>query len=367
MLDFEPCDSILNMERKKNIYDFTLGELGILLGEKGFQKFRAQQVFNWLYAQKVTSTEEMSNLPSDLRAFLEDNFSFFLPAALAKSEAPDRTIKFQLELEDGASVESVLMQASTAEEESRGVSLCISSQVGCALACKFCATGTMGLTRNLSAGEIVSQVIVMLRHLDYEPTTVNVIYMGMGEPFQNTSNVLDSLQILNDSKGLDIPMKRITVSTAGIPDGIRKMFELDTPPRLAISLHAPNQEMREELVPIALSYDLDELMGFCRDLPLKSRDKITIEYVLLNGVNDKPEHALELAQLLEGIQVKVNLIPFNESSVVPFKEPREEAIDEFMNVLAENGVIATVRRSKGRSASAACGQLVLKHKKNEAN
>jgi 23S rRNA (adenine2503-C2)-methyltransferase len=355
------------MECKKSIYDLTLEDFSLLLSEKGFPRFRAQQVYNWLYKQKVNDTEKMTNLPADMRSFLLEQFSFYLPEPIATSEAADRTVKFQLKMEDGASVESVLMQASTAEEESRGVSLCISSQVGCALACKFCATGTMGLKRNLTSGEIVSQVVVMLDHLDYEPTTVNIIYMGMGEPFQNTDNVLDSLAILSEAKGLEIPMKRITVSTAGIPEGIYRMFQMENPPRLALSLHAPSQEMREELVPIALSYDLDELMDFCRQLPLRSKEKITIEYVLLDGVNDKPEHAQELAELLSDVRVKVNLIPFNESPVIPYKEPSEEAIDKFMTVLTENDVIATVRRSKGRSASAACGQLVLKNKNKEGS
>lgn len=353
------------MNDKKSIFSLTLKQLTAELAEGGFQTFRAQQIFNWLYKQKVYGPEKMNNVPAQLRSYLGTEFSFFLPEEIARCESPDGTIKFQLKLEDGASVESVLMQALKEDEESRRVSLCISSQVGCALACKFCATGTMGLKRNLSAGEIVSQVVVMLAYLPYQPTTVNIIYMGMGEPFQNTDNVMDSLGILNESKGLDIPMKRITVSTAGLPDGIKRMFQLENPPRLALSLHAPSQELREELVPIALSYDIEELMGFCRDLPLKSREKITIEYVLLRDINDKPAHAKELAELLSGMRVKVNLIPFNESPVIPFKEPTEKAIDEFMTVLSANEVTATVRRSKGRSASAACGQLVLKSK--EAN
>jgi len=352
------------MNEPISIFDLTRAELAEQL--EGEPAFRADQIFDWLYVKQTHNPEQMTNLSKALRERLAEQFAFWLPDIAEKKIASDETEKYRLLLKDGKSLECVMMPDLSKEPGRRGVSMCISSQVGCALKCDFCATGTMGLVRNLTPGEIAGQVVLMLREMTYEPTRINIIYMGMGEPLHNTDNVLTSLKLLNDEHGLNIPMRRITVSTAGIPKGMRAIFDLENPPRLALSLHAPNQELRTKLMPISTKFTLEQIVDLCRELPFTMRDYLTFEYILLRGVNDAPEHARQLAQVIKGIHAKVNLIPYNTWEGIPYEEPSEEAIDRFMQTLTQHGVTATVRRSRGRDADAACGQLAIKGQKEAA-
>lgn len=352
------------MNEPKSIFDFTRRELTQAL--KG-PEFRAGQLFDWLYQKLEFEPANMTNLPKDYRAELTNQFNFDLPTIAEKKTASDETEKYRLQLEDDHTIECVMMPDLNKEPGQRGVSMCISSQAGCALKCAFCATGTMGIIRDLTAGEIACQVVLMLKELTYKPTRVNIIYMGMGEPLLNTENVLRSLDILGDELGLAIPRRRITVSTAGIPEGMKALFNLQNPPRLALSLHAPDQELRKELMPISRRYPLEEIIGLCRQLPFTMRDYLTFEYILLKGVNDKPEHARQLAALTRGLPVKINLIPFNQWEGVPFDEPDETVISSFMKELSDAQVTATVRRSRGRDADAACGQLAVKGQKRRSH
>jgi 23S rRNA (adenine2503-C2)-methyltransferase len=349
------------MHTNRYIFDLERGEIAHLL--EGQPAFRADQIFDWLYKKQVNQPEAMTNLSKELRRFLSDKFSFDLPEIAEKKTASDETEKYRLLLADKRSLECVMMPDLRKAPGERGVSMCISSQVGCALKCDFCATGTMGLVRDLTPGEIVAQVVLMLREMDYEPTRINIIYMGMGEPLLNLANVIKSLTILNDELGLAIPMRRITVSTAGIPKGMQAIFNMAKPPRLALSLHAPHQELREKLMPISRKYTLEQIVDLCRSLPFTMRDYLTFEYILLREVNDRPEHARQLAALVQGIHAKVNLIPHNKWDGVPYDEPDEDSISKFMAELTTRDVTATVRRSRGRDADAACGQLAVKNQK----
>lgn len=348
------------MSKKSSIFNISRESLAKDLKRFGEPDYRADQVFDWIYRKRASTIGEMSNIPLQLRNVLDQSYDFTFPKIAESLAADDGTIKYRIVFSDGNSAECVMMPEQNDGNEGKAVSLCISSQVGCALGCTFCATGSMGLIRNLSAGEIVSQVVLMLRELPNEPRTVNILFMGMGEPLLNMDATLEALEIFNDSHGLAIPMRRIVVSTAGIPKGIRRLFELPRPPRLALSLHAPKQELRLKLMPISKRYPLDALMELCRSLPLSAREKITMEYVLLSRVNDQSEHARDLGRLLKGMKAKVNLIPHNRWEGIDYEEPSEGTIGEFMRILSNSGVTATVRRSRGRSASAACGQLAIK-------
>lgn len=348
------------MNERPSIFDMSLEALAADLERIEQPRYRADQVFDWIYRKGAASVAEMSNIPLQLREILEQKYYFSLPAVSDRLFADDGTIKYRIVFSNGDAAECVMMPEQDNDGDEKAVSLCISSQVGCTLGCSFCATGTMGLVRNLSAGEIVSQVVLMLRELPREPRTVNILFMGMGEPLLNMDATLEALGIFNDSRGLAIPMRRIVVSTAGISKGIRRLFELPKPPRLALSLHAPSQELRLKLMPISRRYPLDELLELCRSLPFAAREKITMEYILLSKVNDQPEHARDLARLLKGMRAKVNLIPHNRWEGIDYEEPSERVIEEFMGILSKAGVTATVRRSRGRSASAACGQLAIR-------
>jgi len=345
------------MALMESIFGLQQQELAEALESQGEPAFRSKQLFSWLYRRMVVEPSYMSNLPVDLRRWLAATYSFKLPEIAAEEHALDGTTKYRLRLADGEAIECVAMP----EEKGAGISLCLSSQVGCALGCDFCMTGSMGLRRNLEAAEIVVQVVLALSRLPESPSTVNLLLMGMGEPLLNVEAVVKALAILADRDGMSIPMRRIVVSTAGIPEGILRLYSepaLPDPPRLAVSLNAPNQKLRERLMPVATRYPLEELVATLRGLP-RRRDRVTVEYVMLRGVNDSPEQAAELATLLQGLPIKVNLIPLNESERIQFNSPEEKAVEAFLATLVEAGFHCTVRRSRGRELSAACGQLVV--------
>jgi len=348
------------MTRKESIFGLTHEELSSRLNVFGTPRYRADQIFSWLYEKLIIDPKSMTSIPAGLRESISSLFLFDLPKIDHEVATGDGTVKYRLALDDGEAIECVAMP----DEEGGGISLCVSSQVGCSLGCVFCKTATMGLHRNLEAAEIVAQVVLMLKRIPQRPLWVNIVLMGMGEPLLNLDAVLRALEIFNDPHGLELPMRRIAISTAGIPEGIRRLFSADNlprAPRLAISLNAPDQELRESLMPIARRHPLTELMAVLRSLPREvlKRERLTIEYVLINRVNDSPAQARKLADLLRGLRVKVNLIPYNECDGLPFESPGEAVIDAFLSEMVKAGISCTVRRSRGSELSAACGQLAV--------
>ena len=318
------------------------------LGELVTRAFQVDQIYDAIYLRGITDFAAMTNLSLALRRELSDRFSFGLPAIASQQASADGTTKFLLRLDDGASIETVDIP-----ETSRRT-LCISSQAGCGLACAFCVTGYWGAGRNLSAGEIVGQVI-LVRQIQNLPESLNLVFMGMGEPLLNLNGVHTALQLLSER----ISWRRMTVSTAGVIPGIDAIGTWDRRPNLAVSLHAPDDARRSEIMPINRTYPLPDLLDALRRFPLESRRRITIEYILLAGFNDRPADAIALAQLLRKLPVKVNLIPFNADPVLGerFARPDDAVVDRFQETLIARHLTATVRRTRGEDVGAACGQL----------
>jgi 23S rRNA (adenine2503-C2)-methyltransferase len=352
-----------------DLADMTREELAAFVVGAGEPRFRGDQVFHWIWGRLATSFDEMTDLPAALRARLAASARIGQVHVERVDTSSDGTRKFLVGLADGRAVEMVLIP------EERRMTLCISSQVGCALACAFCATGTMGLARNLTAGEIAGQVALAVRdlrerphegHPDRERPVTNVVYMGMGEPLHNYDNVLKSLRILTDEKGLAFAPRRITVSTVGL---VPQMLELGQamPVTLAVSLHAPNDVVRGSIMPINKRYGLAEVIEACRRFPLKARARITFEYVLLAGVNDRQQDADELAKALQGLRCKVNLIPWNEHPGAAFRRPSDAAVAAFAGRLESHGITCMVRTTRGRDIAAACGQLALAEPKTKTH
>lgn len=322
-------------------------ELSSLCGELGHSAFRGKQIAEWLYTKGAREISSMTNLPAPLREELARVSTVTRLGVIDESTAPDGTTKFLLGLCDGEAIESVLLPYPDR------ISVCVSTQVGCPAGCLFCATAMCGFVRNLSAGEIVDQVLTLQERSGSRIT--HVVFMGMGEPLMNFDNVVKALRLLNDDVG--IGMRRMTVSTVGIPAAVRKLKELDLQITLAVSLHAPDDVLRTHLVPISSRYPLAELITACREYANSTKRRITFEYLLLAGVNDSPEHAAALAKLLHRTLCNVNLIPFNEVAELPYRRPARTAIQAFRSVLEEAGVEVTQRMERGHSISAACGQL----------
>ena len=350
----------LNPDPRPNLLDFTLPALiDWMRDELGEPKFRAVQLWQWLWRKMARDFEGMSDISRATRARLAEAARIRWPEVAQKQESADGTVKFLLRMEDGALVESVLIP-SEGRDGNRRWSQCLSSQVGCLMACTFCATGSMGFSRNLSMGEILGQVLVAREYLgdtrpDW-PVLRNLVFMGMGEPLLNWGAVKDALVSLNDDRGLNFSPRRITVSTCGIREGLRELGESGLA-YLAVSLHAPNQGLRERLMPRAAHWPLEELMAALAAYPLKTRERITFEYLLLGGVNDSPEHAAELARLVNRVRGKLNLIVFNPWPGAPWQAPSEERVLAFERALWERNITAIVRKSKGQDIAAACGQL----------
>lgn len=322
--------------------------LGERLGALVTRSFQIDQIYDALYLRGVTDFSEMTNLSLALRSALSGKFSLGLPDVASRQASADGTTKFLLRLHDGASIETVDIPDTTRR------TLCISSQAGCGLACAFCVTGYWGAGRNLSAGEIVGQV-QLVRKLQDLPESLNLVFMGMGEPLLNLPAVHTALQLLSER----ISWRRMTVSTAGVIPGIDAIGTWEKRPNLAISLHAPDDARRSEIMPINRSYPLADLLEALRRFPLESRRRITIEYILLAGFNDRPADAVALARILRKLPVKVNLIPFNADPVLGerFARPDDEAVTRFQESLIARHLTATVRRTRGEDVGAACGQL----------
>jgi 23S rRNA (adenine2503-C2)-methyltransferase len=323
------------------------------LAARGHQRFRARQIFHWLYRNGVAQVDAMTDLPRELRAELAEHFRLTTPDVLRREQSVDGTEKFLIRLADGERVESVFIPDTPA------MTFCISTQVGCAMACAFCLTGKMGLTRNLTAGEIVGQVRVLADAVGMRNAAFNIVLMGMGEPLHNYDETMKALRILADEHGFAMPARRITLSTVGVLPALERLAREPFMPNLAISLHAPTDVIRGELVPINRKYGVSDIIDACRRFPLKRRARITFEYVLLAGVNDSPADAKQLARLLAGVKSKVNLIPLNAAAGIPFERPSQETIDRFAAVLADHHLVVSVRKSRGRDIRAACGQLIV--------
>jgi 23S rRNA (adenine2503-C2)-methyltransferase len=338
------------MSELVSVKDFTPAELELWVQEAGHSAYRVRQLLKWVYGKGVEDFELMTDLSKEFRAWLgrRARLSCVTPESILIDE--DGTRKLLFRLDDGEYIEGVLIK------EDRRLTLCVSSQVGCAFGCRFCLTGKDGWRRNLTVGEIVDQICATRRELGPDERLTNLVFMGMGEPLANLDNVLKALEILVSDRGLNFSTRRITVSTVGL---IPEMSRLSRtiPVKLAISLHAADDETRSRLMPINRRYPLEPLLMACRQLPTPSRQRITFEYLLIGDVNDSPETARKLAKLLRGIQAKINLIPFNEFPGAEFHRPSESRIIAFQNILQEQHYTATVRQSRGAGIMAACGQL----------
>ena len=323
------------------------------LEAQGEPRFRAQQIYRWIYQRGVSDPSAMTDLPRELRDRLGEQFSISTPALVERERSTDGTEKFVLRLADGKQIESVFIP------DTPGMTFCISTQVGCAMGCGFCLTGKMGLVRNLTAGEIAGQVRVLAAATDLLDHPFNIVLMGMGEPLHNYDHTMKALRMLNNEHGLAVSPRRVTLSTVGVVPGLQRLAHEPLMPNLAISLHATTDEQRTELVPPNRKWPLAEILETCRRFPLKKRSRITFEYVLLAGVNDTPEDARRLARLLSGIKAKVNLIPLNPAPGIAYERPSDERVDRFAQVLADRYLTVSVRKSRGQDIRAACGQLIV--------
>lgn len=335
-------------------------ELEELLAGIGAPRFHARQLFAWIHRRGITSFDAMTDLARDLRARLAERFQVSTPIVVRREQSSDGTTKFLLRLDDGRLIESVFIPDTPAN------TFCLSTQVGCAMKCGFCLTGRMGIVRNLTAGEIVGQVRVLARELGMLDKRFNIVLMGMGEPLHNYDATMKALRILADEHGMAVSPRRITLSTVGVLPALERLATEPIMPNLAISLHATTEDQRDMLVPVNRKYGLEDLLAACRRFPLKRRNRITFEYVLLKGVNDSPEDARRLVRLLNGIKAKVNLLPLNEAAGIPFERPSDAVVNRFAQILADHHVTVSVRKSRGRDIRAACGQLITESAREKA-
>ncbi|WP_246940395.1 23S rRNA (adenine(2503)-C(2))-methyltransferase RlmN [Bacillus pinisoli] len=347
-------------DQHTSIYSLKIEELELWLKENGEPKFRSNQIFEWLYNKRISSFEEMTNISKSLQEKLKQHFTLTTLKTIIKQESKDGTIKFLFELHDGYSIETVLMR------HEYGNSVCVTTQVGCRIGCTFCASTLGGLKRNLEAGEIVAQVVNVQKALDETGERVShVVIMGIGEPFDNYDAMLSFLKIINHDKALNIGARHITVSTSGIIPKIYAFADEKMQINFAISLHAPNTELRSKLMPINRAYKLEELMKAVRYYVDKTGRRISFEYGLFGGENDSVAHAEELAQLIKGIKCHVNLIPVNYVPERDYVRTPKEQIFEFERTLKKHGINVTIRREHGHDIDAACGQLRAKERQEE--
>ncbi len=382
----QPSNSLLGLNLPE-LTDLALGS--------GQPAYRGQQLFDAIYRQRIDRLDQVSTLPLEYRARLvEEGWNVGLPKIARKFVSSDGTVRYLVELSDGETVETVWMpdgdggeigdgseagdelEAGTDAERVvtglrpvqrgeappppiswRRSTICVSSQVGCAVNCKFCFTALLGVKRNLEAGEIVGQIAAVLRDQGVDPPLqrVNIVFMGMGEPFLNYDNFMKSVRLLVE--GVGIPESRFTVSTAGIVPRIRDFGQETMRPKLAISLNASNDALRSEVMPLNRKWNLAELMNAAREFPLRTRERMTFEYVLIEGVNDAPEHAREVVELVRGMRTRINLIALNPGTELPYRTPEQERVLAFRQILVDAGILAFIRRPRGRDIFAACGQL----------
>jgi 23S rRNA (adenine2503-C2)-methyltransferase len=336
-----------------DIAELDVAELEAALERRGHQPYHARQLYRWIYKRGVTDFERMTDLSRTLRDQLPSDFTLSTPKVVSDERSVDGTRKFLLELADRRRIEAVFIP------DTPSMTFCISTQVGCAMACDFCLTGKMGLVRNLTAGEIAGQVRVLAAATDLLDHPFNIVLMGMGEPLHNYDNTMKALRMLNAEHGLAVSPRRVTLSTVGIVPGLERLAREPLMPNLAVSLHATTEEQRTMLVPPNRKYSLADILDACRRFPLKRRNRITFEYVLLDGVNDTPEDARRLVRLLSGIKAKVNLIPLNPAPGIPYERPPDAHVNRFAQILADRHITVSVRKSRGRDIRAACGQLIV--------
>ncbi len=337
----------------KNLRDFTLEELEVLIKDLSEPIYRARQIFHWITCKLAKNFQEMTDLPKVLRYKLSENFSLSLPEVIEVKEDADKTIKLGLLLEDKEIIETVIIP------EKDHYTLCVSTQVGCAMGCKFCLTGKLGFRRNLKVYEIISQVVWAKKILKERKTNLplrNIVFMGMGEPLANLKNLIKSLKILAHPWGFNFSRKRLTVSTVGLVKEI-EILGKEFPVALAVSLHAPTDEIRKTIMPIAHKYSINEILQAIKKFPRIKNGRITIEYLLLKGITDTTFCAKKLVELFKGLPIKINLIPFNPHPELPFERPSDKNIEEFQKFLLSHKILTTVRKSKGLGICAACGQL----------
>ncbi len=385
----------MQSQTSNSLLGLDLQELTNLALESGQPAYRGRQLFDAIYRQKIERLDQVSTLPLEYRARLvKEGWNVGLPKLARKFVSSDGTVRYLVELSDGETVETVWMpegdggetgdgseagdelEAGTDQERVmtglcpvppgeapppqvswRRSTICVSSQVGCAVNCKFCFTALLGVKRNLEAGEIVGQIAAVLRDQGVEPPLqrVNIVFMGMGEPFLNYDNFMKSVRLLVE--GVRIPESRMTVSTAGIVPRIRDFGQEAVRPKLAISLNASNDALRSEVMPLNGKWNLAELMSAAREFPLRTRERMTFEYVLIEGVNDAPEQAREVVELVRGIRARINLIALNPGTELPYRTPEQERVLAFRQILVDAGILAFIRRPRGRDIFAACGQL----------
>ena len=335
-----------------NFFDHAPKELQAVVEKMGAKSYRARQLYQWVYQRGVLDFHSMDNLPKALRSALADEFSFVLPDVNEIVHSEDGSIKFGLLMNTGHLVETVLMP-----EKGRNT-LCVSTQIGCKMACQFCVTGHIGFVRNLSAAEIIGQVMAVKRYAHNRRIT-NIVFMGMGEPLDNLENLLTALEIIQEPAGLDFSYRRVTVSTVGLLDGLRSIAPRKA--QIAISLNASCEAGRSELMPINRIYPLRDIVAYVRSLKNMGRQRVTFEYVLIKGINDSPDDARALAELLAGVRCKINLIPYNASPRTEFQTPDEEAVGRFHKILLDRNFTALVRDSHAKDIGGGCGQLGMKY------
>ncbi|MEC8951813.1 MAG: 23S rRNA (adenine(2503)-C(2))-methyltransferase RlmN [Acidobacteriota bacterium] len=336
-----------------DLAELDLKELEDALAPLGIEPYRAKQIYSWVHGRAVNEWAHMTDLPKKHRKSLAEAFTISTPRVVQRALSEDGTMKFLLELTDCRRIEAVYIP------DSPGHTFCISTQVGCAMQCRFCLTAKMGLERHLTAGEIAAQVRLLRLELKLLEQPVNVVLMGMGEPLHNYEATMRALRIMTSAHGAALSPRRITLSTVGILPALTRLASEPIMPNLAISLHGTTEEQRSSLLPVNRRYPLAELLATCRAFPLKRRSRITFEYVLIRNFNDSTADARRLARLLTGLRAKVNVIPLNSAPGIPYERPSSGQIDRFGRLLAEHRVTVSIRKSRGRDIRAACGQLVL--------
>ena len=341
----------------KNIKDYNLEELKEELVALGEKKYRAEQIFKWIYVDKVKEFDDMTNLSVELREKLKENYTMCNYKILRKQESSDGTKKYLFDVLDGNAIETVLM------EYHHGKTVCVSSQIGCKMGCKFCASTGIQFVRSLSSGEIVEQILAVEQ--DIGDKISNIVFMGIGEPFDNYDNVMKAIRIINNQKGLNIGARHISVSTSGLVPRIYDFANEDLQCTLSISLHATSNEKRSSMMPVNQRYPIEELMKACKDYIAKTNKRISFEYALAKDKNDNLEDAKELVKLLKGMLCHVNLIPINKIENGKYTKSTNENIIKFRDYLNDNGIVATIRRELGSDIDAACGQLRRKNLKNQ--
>jgi 23S rRNA (adenine2503-C2)-methyltransferase len=346
-------------EPAKDFFNYSYSELAeVLESEFGATRFRATQLFEWVYRKRVTDLEQMTNISRELRQKLAEHFFFPKARIHERHISVDGTRKYLFEVEGGDLVESVMIK------QPNRMTLCVSSQVGCAMGCRFCRTGTMGLKRSLSTSEIIRQVNGVIEDAqNFGDSFSNIVFMGMGEPLHNFDGVTRAVKLLTESRGLGMSPRKVTVSTVGLVPAIRKLAASDVSVSLAVSLNATTDEVRSQVMPINDRFPISELLAAVKDFPVGPRKKVTIEYVMLGGINDTTEDMQRLAKMMRGLPVKINLIPYNDNAGLGFDSPKKEWVHTWQRYLNTQGHQAFIRWSKGADIAAACGQLATNSKR----